>query len=90
MACATRMVLTMSCGCGSRACRPQATCVQGPKDEPPVRVAATWQYPVEQARQSVRDAILERLVHAGRMARAMTSDPCPHAHGGRGGGAGHG
>ena len=34
----------------------------GPKDEPPVRVAATWQVPVEQLRQRVRDAILERLV----------------------------
>ncbi|HVL45800.1 MAG TPA: DNA internalization-related competence protein ComEC/Rec2 [Acidovorax sp.] len=34
----------------------------GPKDEPPVRVAATWQYPVEQLRQRVRDAIMERLV----------------------------
>ncbi|MFN7152377.1 MAG: ComEC/Rec2 family competence protein [Acidovorax sp.] len=33
----------------------------GPKDEAPVRVAATWQHPVEQARQTVRDAILDRL-----------------------------
>ena len=33
----------------------------GPKDEAPVRLAATWQHPVEQARQSVRDAILDRL-----------------------------
>ncbi len=35
----------------------------GPKDEAPVRLAATWQHPVEQARQSVRDAIQDRLVH---------------------------
>ena len=33
----------------------------GPKDEPPEFVAATWLHPVERARQSVRDAILERL-----------------------------
>ncbi len=33
----------------------------GPKDEAPVRLAATWQHPVEQARQTVRDAILDRL-----------------------------
>ena len=33
----------------------------GPKDEPPEFVAATWRHPVERARQSVRDAILERL-----------------------------
>lgn len=33
----------------------------GPKDQAPVRLASTWQYPVEQARQSVRDAILARL-----------------------------
>ncbi len=35
----------------------------GPKDDAPVRLAATWQHPVEQARQSVRDAIQDRLVH---------------------------
>ena len=33
----------------------------GPKDEPPEFVAAIWRHPVERARQSVRDAILERL-----------------------------
>ncbi len=33
----------------------------GPKDEPAVRLASTWRHPVERARQSVRDAILERL-----------------------------
>ncbi len=36
----------------------------GPKDEAPVRLAATWQYPVEQARQTVRDAIQERLARS--------------------------
>uniref|UniRef100_UPI0030DA6BFE DNA internalization-related competence protein ComEC/Rec2 n=1 Tax=Acidovorax sp. sic0104 TaxID=2854784 RepID=UPI0030DA6BFE len=34
----------------------------GSKDEAPVLLADTWQHPVERARQSVRDAILERLV----------------------------
>ncbi|WP_242421332.1 DNA internalization-related competence protein ComEC/Rec2 [Acidovorax sp. Root267] len=33
----------------------------GPKDEPPELLAATWRHPVERVRQSVRDAILERL-----------------------------
>ena len=33
----------------------------GAKDAPPQRLAATWRYPVEQARQTVRNAILDRL-----------------------------
>lgn len=33
----------------------------GLKDDPPVRLATTWQYPVEQLRQHVRDAIFDRL-----------------------------
>nr|WP_296017643.1 DNA internalization-related competence protein ComEC/Rec2 [uncultured Acidovorax sp.] len=33
----------------------------GSKDEPPQLLASTWRHPVERARQSVRDAILERL-----------------------------
>ncbi|RYF24189.1 MAG: DNA internalization-related competence protein ComEC/Rec2 [Comamonadaceae bacterium] len=33
----------------------------GVRDEPPVRLASTWRYPVEQVRQHVRDAILQRL-----------------------------
>ncbi len=33
----------------------------GPKDQPPQRLAATHQYPVEQARQQVRDAIMAQL-----------------------------
>jgi len=37
----------------------------GPRDVPPVRLAATWRHPVERARQSVRDAILERLAAHG-------------------------
>ena len=34
----------------------------GPKDQPPERLGTTWQHPVEQWRQSVRDAIFQRLV----------------------------
>lgn len=34
----------------------------GPKDQPPERLGSTWQHPVEQWRQSVRDAIFQRLV----------------------------
>ena len=48
----------------------------GPKDEAPVRLAATWQHPVEQARQTVRDAILDRLgrgVDDADPARARTA-----------------
>lgn len=39
----------------------------GPKDQPPERLRTTWQHPVEQWRQSVRDAIFQRL----------TSSPAP-------------
>lgn len=46
----------------------------GPKDEPPVRVAATWQVPVEQLRQRVRDAILERLVFGRDGAASESAD----------------
>ena len=35
----------------------------GPGDAPPLRLASTGRHPVEQARQSVRDAILDRLGH---------------------------
>ena len=42
----------------------------GPRDEAPVRLTATWRHPVEQLRQTVRDAILDRL---GR--NADDSDP---------------
>lgn len=33
----------------------------GARHEAPVRLASTWRYPVEQARQHVRDAIVQRL-----------------------------
>ncbi len=33
----------------------------GPRDAPPQRLGMTWQHPVEQARQTVRDAILARV-----------------------------
>ena len=42
----------------------------GPKDAPARRVASTWLHPVERARQSVRDAIVQRLGH-----RAQDADP---------------
>ncbi|MFN4118364.1 DNA internalization-related competence protein ComEC/Rec2 [Acidovorax sp.] len=45
----------------------------GPKDEAPVRLAATWQHPVEQARQAVRDAIQERLARSD--ADSEAADP---------------
>lgn len=38
----------------------------GPRDETPVRLGATWLHPVERARQSVRDAIVERLARGGQ------------------------
>lgn len=47
----------------------------GPKDEPPVRVDATWQHPVEQLRQRVRDAIMERLVFGRDGPEGDTADP---------------
>ena len=34
----------------------------GVRDEPPQRLGSTWRYPMEQARQRVRDAIMERLL----------------------------
>ena len=56
----------------------------GGKDLPPQRLAATWRYPIEQARQSVRDAILNRLARdvtdasavrtAGVVAALVTGD----------------
>lgn len=53
----------------------------GPKDEPPLRLAQTWRYPVEQARQQVRDAIVQRLAGdadrariAGVVAALVTGD----------------
>lgn len=49
----------------------------GPRDPPPRRVAATWWSPVEQARQSVRDAVFARLEDrsaAGIVAALVTGD----------------
>ncbi|MBK7120678.1 MAG: ComEC family DNA internalization-related competence protein [Comamonadaceae bacterium] len=54
----------------------------GLKDLPPQRLAMTWAHPVEQARQSVRDAILarvgdgspERARSAGILAALVTGD----------------
>jgi competence protein ComEC len=37
----------------------------GPRDSPPRRLAATWRYPIEHARQRVRDAIVQRLAPDG-------------------------
>ena len=33
----------------------------GPKDTPPKKLGSSWQHPVERARQSVREAIFERI-----------------------------
>ena len=56
----------------------------GPRDTPPERLGSTWNYPVEQARQAVRDAIMVRLApdltderavrRAGVVAALVTGD----------------
>ena len=49
----------------------------GPKDPAPLRLAQTWQHPVEVARQQVRDAILERVANpklAGVIAALVVGD----------------
>lgn len=54
----------------------------GPKDVAPQRLGATWHHPVEQARQSVRDAIVARVADgtpqqarsAGILAALVTGD----------------
>ena len=49
----------------------------GPKDPPPLRIAATWRHPVEGARQSVRDAIYARVADrkaAGLLAALVVGD----------------
>ena len=67
----THMVLTTNCGSGSRACRPPATCAPQRKTPPTAvrraQLGATWQHPVERARQHVRDAIFARLAEPGPM-----------------------
>jgi competence protein ComEC len=63
-------------------CRPPVYVRSGPKDLPPQRLGMTWAHPVEQARQSVRDAILarvgdgspERARSAGILAALVTGD----------------
>ena len=57
----------------------------GPKDQPPSGWA-TWQHPVEQWRQSVRDAIFQRLVSS----TAVDEDGIRPARGRGGGRPGHG
>ena len=54
----------------------------GPRDAPPQRLGATWRHPVDQARQSVRDAIMARVADgtprqarsAGILAALVTGD----------------
>lgn len=49
----------------------------GVRDDPPVRLSATWAYPVERARQSVREAIDQRIADrhlAGVLAALVVGD----------------
>ena len=49
----------------------------GPGDVPPQRIGVTWQHPIEQARQMVRDAIFARVSDrplAGIVAALVTGD----------------
>ena len=49
----------------------------GPHDAPPVRLSSSWQYPVEQARQAVREAIYQRVDNrqlAGVLAALVVGD----------------
>ena len=49
----------------------------GPKDAAPQRLARTWQHPVEQARQAVRDAIYQQVADrrlAGVLAALVVGD----------------
>ena len=49
----------------------------GPRDPPPQRMALTWRYPVERARQAVREAIFERVAErktAGLLAALVVGD----------------
>jgi competence protein ComEC len=49
----------------------------GARDAPPERLAATWQRPVERAREAVRDAVFERVADrrlAGVIAALVTGD----------------
>jgi competence protein ComEC len=49
----------------------------GPRDVPPLRVASTWQHPIELARQSVRDAVFAHVADrktAGVLAALIVGD----------------
>ena len=49
----------------------------GPHDAPPLRLSASWRYPVELARQSVREAIYQRVENrqlAGVLAALVVGD----------------
>ena len=49
----------------------------GPRDPPPVRLSATWQHPVERARQAAREAVFERVSSrqlAGVIAALLVGD----------------
>ncbi|MFC5519326.1 DNA internalization-related competence protein ComEC/Rec2 [Polaromonas jejuensis] len=49
----------------------------GPQDAPPARLSSSWRYPVERARQSVREAIYQRVDNrqlAGVLAALVVGD----------------
>ena len=49
----------------------------GPRDAPPVKISSSWAHPVEQARQSTREAIYQRIEnrqHAGVLAALVAGD----------------
>ncbi len=49
----------------------------GKKNTPPLLLAASWQHPIERARQSVRDAILVQLAPSGADAKADPDTDAP-------------
>ena len=49
----------------------------GPRDTPPVKLTSSWQHPIEQARQAVREAIFQRIENrqlAGVIAALVVGD----------------
>jgi competence protein ComEC len=46
----------------------------GTKDAAPIRIAQTWQHPIEQLRHRVRDAIFERMANADSTTAAHTRE----------------
>ncbi|WP_431099650.1 DNA internalization-related competence protein ComEC/Rec2 [Polaromonas aquatica] len=49
----------------------------GPRDAPPAKLSSSWQYPIEQARQTVREAIFQRIENrqlAGVIAALVVGD----------------